>query len=57
MMHMPADDPLLFCEAPNAIPWSHLFDLDSRRPTCYTVKKSVFYCIWILDYGRAVELD
>ena len=55
MMHSPADDPLLFCKA---VPWSHLFDLDSRHPTCYTVKKlSVFYCIWTLDYGVAVELE
>ena len=40
-MHSPADDPLLFCDAPNAVPWSHLFDLDSRRPTCYIVKKTI----------------
>ena len=61
MMHSPADDPLLFREAPNVVPWSHLFDLDSRRPTYYTVKKclllyldpGLWSCcgtgIWILD--------
>ena len=50
MMHSPADDPLLFCKALNAVPWSHLFDLDSRHPTCYTVKKTVCLLLY-LDPG------
>ena len=40
-MHPLADEPLLLCEAPNVVPWCHLFDLDSRCPTCYNVKKTV----------------
>ena len=62
MMHSHADDPLLFCEAPNAVPWSHLFDLDSRHPTCYTVKNCLPFIVsgpwtmvvpwnWNLDPG------
>ena len=55
-MHPPADDPLLFCEAPNAVPWSHLFGLDYRR--FLHCKKTVCLILdpglgwnWNLEYG------
>ena len=41
-MHSLADDPLLFCEA-------HLFDLDCKRPTFYTVHKTVCLLLYTVS--------